>query len=81
MYIYPLKIKNIVLYCIVLYSHFFAALQIIFSLACVSIETHKLSPSPVNIGVSGPLTKKMRKTCVTPLLLQIWLTNFAQLCG
>ena len=62
-------------------SHFFAALQIIFSLACVSIETHKLSPSPVNIGVSGPLTKKIRKTCVTPLLLQIWLTNFAQLCG
>ena len=35
------------------------------SLAWVSIGTHKLSPSPVNIGVSGPLTKKIRKTCVT----------------
>ena len=28
--------------------------QIIFSLACVSIETHKLSAGPVNIGASGP---------------------------
>ena len=42
-------------------NYFFAALQIIFILACVSIETHKLSPGPV-LGASGPLTKKMRKT-------------------
>ena len=39
------------------HNYFFAALQIIFSLACVSIETHKLSPSTV-LGASGPLTKK-----------------------
>ena len=47
------------------YNYFFAALQIIFILACVSIETHKLSPSPV-LGASGPLTKKniLAKLCV-----------------
>ena len=54
------------------YNYFFAALQIIFSLACVSIETHKLSPSPV-LGASGPLTKKNSQNfaftvCVTPNL-------------
>ena len=42
-------------------NYFFAALQIIFILACVSIESHKLCPGPV-LGASGPLTKKMRKT-------------------
>ena len=54
------------------YNYFFAALQIIFSLACVSIETHKLSPSTV-LGASGPLTKKNSQNfvftvCVTPNL-------------
>ena len=37
--------------------YFFAAFQIILSLACVSSETHKLSPGRVNIGASGPVTK------------------------
>ena len=57
--------------------------QIIFSLACVSIETHKLSAGPVNIGASGPLNnEKMRKTLrYSKFKLQIWPTNFAQLGG
>ena len=42
-------------------NYFFAVLQIILSLACVNMETHKLSPGPVNVGASGPLTKKIRK--------------------
>ena len=42
--------------------YFFAAFQIILSLACVSRETHKLSPSRVNIGASGPVTKYIRQT-------------------
>ena len=42
--------------------YFFAAFQIILSLACVSRETHKLSPSRVNIGASGPITKYIRQT-------------------
>ena len=59
--------------------------QIICSLACVSIETHKLSAGPVNIRASIQdllITKKMRKTLrYSKFKLQIWPTNFAQLCG
>ena len=42
--------------------YFLAAFQIILSLACVSRETHKLFPSLVNIGASGPITKYIRQT-------------------
>ena len=37
---------------------------------------------PYAYGASGPLTKKIRKTLRSLFaLLQIWPTNFAQLCG
>ena len=56
--------------------------QIIFSLACVSIETRKLSPGPLNIGASGPFNsqKKFAKLCVTPNLAHkfcpiMWLVS------
>ena len=49
--------------------------QIIFSLACVSIETHKLSGGPVNIGASGPFNYE--KNAQNFALLQIQTPNLA----
>ena len=49
--------------------------QIIFCLACVSIETHKLSAGPVNIGASGPFNNE--KNAQNFALLQIQTPNLA----
>ena len=53
--------------------------QIIFSLACVSIETHKLSGGPVNIGASGPFNYE--KNAPNFALLQIQTPNLAHKFG
>lgn len=57
--------------------------QIIFSVACVSIETHKLSAGPVNIGASEPFNNQKNSQTLrySKFKLQIWPTNFAQLGG